>query len=53
MRKLLIDTLSEAKRKLEYEKVSNLTLTQRISRAVAIEKINLCIQIINRFDNIS
>lgn len=53
MKQIIIDLLIEARNKIEYQKVSKLALSQRISNAVAIEKINLAIKLLRGFNNIN
>jgi len=53
MKQMIIELLFEAKNKIEYQKVSKLTLSQRISNAVAVEKINFAIRLLRGFNNIN
>jgi len=52
MKNVIIDILVEARNKIENQKLSNLSLSQRISNAMVIEKLNLCIKLLRNFTNI-
>lgn len=50
MKQLIIDTLIETRNKLDYMKVSNMNISDRIKHTLAIEKINFCIKVLTRFN---